>query len=78
MKINRWMILSIAAVIIICTVKVYAGNLSMTTYYPAPTGYYDSMKINKTLVMPCYNPASAARGALPGGAVWVEDSSCTN
>jgi hypothetical protein len=73
MKLNKWMLLSIFAVTVICAVKVYAANLSMTTYYPAPTGYYDSIKVNKTLVLPCFN---AAPSPLSSGQIWIQDISC--
>lgn len=71
MRMNRWILLSIAAVIIICTVKVYAGSLSMTTYYPAPTGYYDNVKVNKGLTIPCYKQISAQPSTA--GSIWVVD-----
>lgn len=59
MKKNRWMFLSIAVIIVVCAVKVYAGSLSMTTYYPAPSGYYDTLKVGKFLIIPCYDTTAS-------------------
>lgn len=80
MKPNKWILLSITAVVIACAVKVYAGNLAMTTYYPAPTGYYDAVKVNVSLIVPCYDSDKSPATARPTtvGAVWIEstDDSC--
>jgi len=76
MRPSKWMLLSITVVVIICAVKVYAANLSMTTYYPAPTGYYDSIKANKGLIIPCYKTLSAKPTAV--GSIWLQsdDAAC--
>lgn len=71
MKPNKWVFLSITAVVLACAVKVYAGNLAMTTYYPAPTGYYDVVKINQRLIVPCYRSSTSKPTEL--GAVWIDN-----
>ena len=78
MKPNQWIFLAVAVVVVIYAVKVYAGSVQMTTYYPAPTGYYDNMKVNKSLAIPCYQPGSANAPTV-SGSIWIEDtdSSCT-
>jgi hypothetical protein len=73
MKPNKWMLLGILVVVVVVAVKVYAGSLTMTTYYPAPTGYYDAMRVNNTLVLPCYRTAPTSP---VGGQIWVVDTSC--
>ena len=72
MKPRQWILLSIAAAVIIFAVKVYAGSVSMTTYYPAPTGYYDQLKVKTKLIIPCYAPNAATPTEI--GAIWIEDS----
>ena len=66
MKPNRWIFVIIAVVVIIWAVKVYAGTLRMTTYYPAPTGYYDTLKVRTLFVYPCYTSPPIV--PLPGQA----------
>ena len=73
MRPKGWMFLFVASSILICAVTVYAGNVQMTTYYPAPTGYYDNIKVNKGLVIPCYKEAPSSPAA---GAIWIIDPSC--
>ena len=73
MKRNQWILLGVGAVVLVCAVKVYAGNTTMPTYYPVPTGYYDSLKVNKSLVQPCYNADS---DHLAKGTLWILDASC--
>ena len=73
MKINKGVFLSLIVVLIICAVKVYAGSVTMTTYYPAPTGYYDTVKVNKNFILPCYNTAPASPQT---GQMWVVKAGC--
>ena len=78
MKLNRWIFLAVAVVVVICAVKGYADSVSMTTYYPAPTGNYDSMKVKAQFILPCYYPNSSPPLTHNPGSIWIEDtdSSC--
>jgi predicted TIM-barrel fold metal-dependent hydrolase len=47
----------IAAVIVLGAwgIKVYAGTLTMNTYYPSPNGYYDTLVVKNKILFPCYD-----------------------
>ena len=72
MKLNRWYLIVIVAVVMFWAVKGYAGRSSMTTYYPAATGYYDRMNVRSTLIVPCHAAGSAAALSMPNNALWIE------
>jgi hypothetical protein len=74
MKSNRWILITIAAVVIVWAVKGYAGNMQMTTFYPAPTGFYDQLKVNSKFIIPCFSSLSAT--GMPNNAIWISDGTC--
>jgi hypothetical protein len=72
MKSNRWLLIIIAAVLIVWAVKSYAGTLQMTTYYPAPSGFYEEISVKKKLIIPCQNGSAG----MPNNALWINASQC--
>lgn len=79
MKAKHLIVIAAVMIMVAGALKVYAGNLTMTTYYPAPTGFYDRLTANHivvpqggTLQISCYN---AGHVGLPNE-IWVEDPSC--
>ena len=57
MKSYRLIFLAIFLITAAWGVKVYAGQINMTTFYPAPNGYYDTLTVRTRLNIPCYTSA---------------------
>lgn len=61
MKSNHLLIIAAVIVLGAWGIKVYAGTLTMNTYYPSPNGYYDTLTIRTKFFYPHYcseNPAT--------------------
>jgi hypothetical protein len=74
MKENVLIILIVGVFCSLCAWKVYAGSINMTTYYPAPAGYYNAVNVNSVLRIPCYNDANQPPSSLPVYSIWVNQA----
>lgn|GEM_PF-3063210 len=79
MKSYRKFLFIAAFVLIVCGVKVYANSLQLNTYYPAPSGYYDSVQVKNGLQLPCHkNDISTSYSQVPlSGSIWYKDNNCS-
>lgn len=76
MKSYRLLFFAVIAMAVVWVVKVNAGTLQMTTYYPAPTGYYNNLSVKGGfLQIPCYKSDPSA---APDNAIWIIDVSGPN
>ncbi|MBI3602194.1 MAG: hypothetical protein HY209_04805 [Candidatus Omnitrophica bacterium] len=56
---------------------LYAGQLSLTTYYPAPTGNYNDMRVNNALRLESVTDCSSLNPSLTGQEVALMNFSGT-
>lgn len=50
---------------------LFAGEVELTTYYPAPTGEYSSIQATQTLKVPVKTVGTDTTQVTPGE-IWVE------
>ncbi len=71
MKSNKLIVIAGAVILAAWAIKVYAGTINMTTYYPAPNGYYENLTVTNKLIYPCYKVAPVSP---PANAMWAVGS----
>ena len=79
MNLARLTLFSLVLVLIIWAIKGYADSVQLTTYYPAPTGYYTSLQVQTTLRIPCTTSGPQDNKAYvdtSNNSLYVSKSSC--
>lgn len=51
MKSYRLILMGVAVGLVVWAIKVYAGQIQLTTYYPAPTGNYTNLTVTQKLTL---------------------------
>ena len=76
MKSNQLLIIAVVIVLGAWGLKVYAGTLTMNTYYPSPNGYYDTLTVKSKFFYPCYTSRPAVFNPPPANAPYLIDATC--